>query len=204
MKSTLFPIHLFPSIEYYAYLIQASHCIFEGEDHYQKQTSRNRYVIYGANGKLPLTIPVQHKKGSRFYKDTRIAYEMDWQRLHIKSLRSAYQSSPYFEYYEDDFIPLFTSKGPFLIDFNLKSFNLVNNLLQVDIEVEKTQEYWHKTDLYDFREHFQTKKESAQEFPPYIQVFSSQKGFIKNLSILDLLFNEGPNATNYLENIKLQ
>lgn len=204
MKSTLFPIHLFPSIEYYTHLVQSSHCIFEGQDHYQKQTYRNRYLIYGSNGMLPLTIPIQHKTGSRFYKDTRIAYEMDWQRLHVKSLKSAYQSSPYFEYYEDDFIPLFDTKEAYLIDFNLKAFSLVNNLLQLDIEVEKTKEYQRETDLHDFREHFSTKKESTQTFPHYIQVFSPQKGFLKNLSILDLLFNEGPNAITYLENINLK
>ncbi|APD05793.1 hypothetical protein UJ101_00241 [Flavobacteriaceae bacterium UJ101] len=203
MTPIFFPIHLFPSIEYYAYLVRADHYIFEGEDHFQKQTYRNRYSIYGANGKLNLNIPIIHKTGSRFYKDTPISYDMDWQRNHIKSLKSAYQSSPYFEFYEDEITPLFTSKEKYLIDFNIKSFILVNDLLQLDVDIKKTTEYIPNPEQQDLRNYFHTKKESQQEFDSYIQVFSPEKGFIKNLSILDLLFNEGPNATTYLENIKL-
>ncbi|MFV0531093.1 MAG: WbqC family protein [Flavobacteriales bacterium] len=204
MKSVLLPIHLFPSIEYYAYLVQAKYCIFEGEDHYQKQTYRNRYTIYGSNGKLNLNIPIQHKTDSRYYKDTKISYDTDWQHLHIKSLKSAYQSSPFFEFYEDDIIPLFTSKETYLMDFNIKSFILINDLIQFDIKIEKTTEYLHQPELFDLRNHFNTKKESHQEFEPYIQVFSQKKEFIKNLSILDLLFNEGTNTLTYLKKHKIK
>ncbi|MFV0237393.1 MAG: WbqC family protein [Flavobacteriales bacterium] len=203
MNTILLPIHLFPSIEYYAYLIKSDHYLFEIEDHFQKQTYRNRYSIYGANGKLNLSIPTLHKTGSRFYKDTQIAYNTNWQRNHIKSLKSAYQSSPYFEFYEDDITPLFKTKEKYLIDFNLKSFILVNNLLQLNVEITKTTEYLLNPSQRDLRNYFNTKKETLQGFESYIQVFSSKEGFIKNLSILDLLFNEGPNATLYLENIKL-
>lgn len=204
MNPILLPIYLFPSIEYYAYLTQADHYIFEGEDHYQKQTYRNRYSIYGANGKLNLNIPIIHKTGSRLYKDTLISYDIDWQRQHIRTLKSAYQSSPYFEFYEDDISPLFSTKEKYLIDFNLKSFQLINELLALDIDVKKTTEYLPNPSQQDLRNYFSAKKESVQELVSYIQVFSPEKGFIKNLSILDLLFNEGPNAITYLKNIKLQ
>ncbi len=204
MNAALLPIHLFPCIEYYAYLVQANDAVFEGEDHFQKQTYRNRYTIYSANGKLNLNIPIQHKTGSRLYKDTQISYDTNWQRIHLKSLQSAYQSSPYFEFYEDDIVPLFTKKELYLMDFNIKSLSLVNDWLQLNRGLKQTTKYVHNPEITDLRNHFNSKKESTQKMEPYIQVFSSEKGFIKNLSILDLLFNEGPNALIYLENIKLQ
>ena len=203
MNPILFPIHLFPSIEYYAYLVQAKDCLFEKEDHFQKQTYRNRYYIFSSNGKLTLNIPISHQNNSRFYKDTLISYDVNWQKNHIKSLRSAYQSSPFFEFYEDDLLPLFEKKEKFLIDFNEKTTSLVNNLLSLNIEIKKTAAYDLNTKHRDLREAFNTKQVSNNTFEPYIQVFSTEKGFIKNLSILDLLFNEGPNTTTYLENIKL-
>ena len=132
----LFPIHYFPSIEYYAHLVQSEGYIFEREDNFRKQTYRNRAYIYGANGKLALNIPIQHKNGSRSYKDTQLANETDWQLNHLKSLKTAYQSSPYFEYYEDKFTPLFKEKEQFLFDFNLKCFQVVNQLLKIEVELQ--------------------------------------------------------------------
>ncbi len=204
MNAVLLPIHLFPCIEYYAHLVQANHSVFEGEDHFQKQTYRNRYTIYSANGKLNLSIPIQHKTSSRLYKDTQISYDTNWQRIHLKSLKSAYQSSPYFEFYEDDIMPLFTKKELYLMDFNIKSLSLINDWLQLNVDLKKTTEYAHNPEIPNLRNRFNSKKESTQKMDSYVQVFSSEKGFIKNLSILDLLFNEGPNALTYLETIKLQ
>ncbi len=204
MNSILLPIHLFPSIEYYAFLVNKQNYIFEINDHFQKQTYRNRYYIYGSNGKLNLNIPTKHNKSSKLYKDTEICYDNNWNKNHLKSLNSAYQSSPFYEFYIDNLIPLFEVNEKYLVDFNIKTFNLVNNLLDINIEVNFTKEYNNEPKELDLRNYFNSKKESSQEFDSYIQVFSYEKGFIKNLSILDLIFNEGPNALTYLENIKLQ
>jgi len=199
----LFPIYLFPCIEYYAYLVQAEEVLFEAEDHFQKQTFRNRYAIYAAGGRLSLSIPIRHKTGSRLYKDTCIAYDTDWQRHHFKSLQNAYLSSPYFEYYELDLVPLFEKKEKYLMDFNLRAFSLINDFLSLNIPIKKTEVYHDKPVFKDMRTFFNAKKETRQELEQYIQVFSNKNRFIKNLSIFDLLFNEGPYTTAYLKNIKL-
>ncbi len=199
----LLPIHLFPCIEYYAYLVQAKELLFEAKDHFQKQTFRNRYHIYSASGKLSLHIPIRHKTGARFYSDTCIAYDTAWQRHHLKSLQTAYQSSPYFEYYEGDIVPLFEKKEKYLMDFNLRGFSLINDFLSLNIPIKKTQEYHARPIFKDMRTFFNAKKETTQKLEKYIQVFSKKNGFIKNLSIFDLIFNEGPHAIAYLQNIKL-
>ncbi|ALJ06266.1 hypothetical protein APS56_14475 [Pseudalgibacter alginicilyticus] len=188
-------------IAHFVALTQANKLVFETNDNFIKQTYRTRTYIYAANGKLLLNIPVVHSQKKRQkYKDVKISNDYKWQELHWKSLLSAYRTSPFFEYYEDELRPLFKTKADFILDFNFKCFETICECLQLDLNISKT-ETFEKTvkNKADYRYLVNAKKEHFQPFEFYTQVFNNKHGYINNLSILDLLFNEGPNALNYLE-----
>ena len=195
----------FPSIASFIAIAKAGSVVFEVEDNYQKQTYRNRAYIYGANGKLSLNVPVKYsQKNRQLYKDVRIANEENWQELHWKSLQSAYRTSPYFEFYEDDLKPIFKKKHEFIIELNFECLDIILDCLQLEGDYSKTTEYEKEvTNQTDLRFLVNARKEPKFKFDKYTQVFSNKHGFINNLSILDLLFNEGPNALNYLESQEL-
>jgi len=194
----------FPSISHYIAMLQADLVTLEMEDNFQKQTNRNRMYIYSPNGVQLLNIPVKHSIDKhQKYKDVRIENDFGWQKNHFKSLEAAYRTSPFFEYFEDDFRPLFEKKHEFLMDLNLETFELVNDALGIQFSIEKTTEYFHEvTNLKDFRSLANGKKDTTQ-IEEYTQVFNEKHGFINNLSILDLLFNEGRYAVDYLKNQQL-
>ena len=192
----------FPNIHQFTQIIKANNILFEVSDNYQKQTFRNRTYIYGANGKLGLFIPVIHTHKQReLFKDVKISYESNWMDLHLKSLQSAYRSSPYFEYFEDDFIKLYSKKEKFLADFNIKCIKLISNLLDLDLDFKISNEYVENTnDIIDLRDLSNARKEKKIETLKYIQVFESKHGYINNLSIIDLIFSEGPNSVSLITN----
>jgi hypothetical protein len=192
----------FPNIHQFIQIIKANNILFEVSDNYQKQTFRNRTYIYGANGKLGLFIPVIHThKNRELFKDVKISYESNWMDLHLKSLQSAYRSSPYFEYFEDDFIKLYSEKEKFLADFNIKCIKLISNLLDLDLDFKISSKYVEKTnDIIDLRDLSNARKEKKIETPKYIQVFESKHGYLNNLSILDLIFSEGKNSVLLMNN----
>ena len=192
----------FPNIHQFRQIIKANNILFEVSDNYQKQTFRNRTYIYGANGKLGLFIPVIHThKNRELFKDVKISYDSNWMDLHLKSLQSAYRSSPYFEYFEDDFIKLYSEKEKFLADFNIKCIKLISNLLDLDLDFKISNEYVEKTnDIIDLRDLSNARKEKKIETPKYIQVFESKHGYLNNLSILDLIFSEGTNSVLLMNN----
>ena len=192
----------FPNIHQFTQIIKANNILFEVSDNYQKQTFRNRTYIYGANGKLGLFIPVIHThKNRELFKDVKISYDSNWMDLHLKSLQSAYRSSPYFEYFEDDFIKLYSKKEKFLVDFNIKCIRLISNLLNLDLDYKISNEYVEKTNgIIDLRDLSNARKEKKIDTPKYIQVFESKHGYINNLSILDLIFSEGPNSVSLITN----
>ncbi|WP_034044479.1 WbqC family protein [Wocania ichthyoenteri] len=200
MSILLHPTY-FPSIAHFVAIVNSEQVVFEVDDNFVKQTYRNRTYIYGANGKLALNIPVIYtQKNRQKYKDVKIFNKEKWQSLHWKSLLSAYRTSPFFEYYEDELQPLFELKSDYILDFNMTCFEVICECLQLELNTSKTQVF-QKTieNKTDFRYLVNVKKEQIQPFETYTQVFSNKHGFIPNLSILDLLFNEGPNALNYLE-----
>jgi len=192
----------FPNIHQFTQIIKANNILFEVSDNYQKQTFRNRTYVYGANGKLGLFIPVIHShKNRELFKDVKISYESNWMDLHLKSLQSAYRSSPYFEYFEDDFIKLYSKKEKFLADFNIKCIKLISNLLDLDLNFKISNEYVEKTnDIIDLRDLSNARKQKTIETPKYIQVFESKHGYLNNLSILDLIFSEGKNSVSLMNN----
>lgn len=195
----------FPNIAHFSAMAQAQEVTFEWGDNFVKQTYRNRTYIYGANGKLLLNIPVIYSQNERqLYKYVRVFHGENWQVQHWKSLESAYRTSPFFEFYEDELKPLFFEEVVYLLDFNLKCFKAICDCLQLDITPLKTQSFEKEiNDKTDYRYLVNAKKQPDFRFKPYTQVFTDKYGFISNLSILDLLFNEGPNTLNYLESQNL-
>ncbi len=193
----------FGSIAQYVAIINAGKVYLENCDNYQKQTHRNRTYIYGANGMLILNLPILHtQKGiKQLYRDVQLEHQFNSINIHWKSLESAYRTSPYFEFYEDDLAPIFEGKPKFLLDFNYQCMDFVTDCLQIDLITEKTKNYLEvPTKTKDLRYLSNTKnKDIGTNFNQYIQVFASKYGFLPNLSILDLLFNQGPNALTYLE-----
>lgn len=189
----------FPSISHYIAMINAETVTFEVEDTFQKQTNRNRMYIYSPNGIQMLNIPIKHDIGVTKFKDIKIENDFNWQKNHFKSLEAAYRTSPFFEYFEDEIRPIFEKKHTFMQDLNFEIFNLVNDALGITIPFEKTTEYFHEdTDKIDFR-YLANGKKDTTTIEPYTQVFGDKHGFINNLSILDLLFNEGRHAVAYLK-----
>lgn len=191
----------FPNIAHFIALVKAENIILEIQGNYQKQTYRNRTYIYAANGKLILNIPIVHTHNTRQkYQDVKIANHENWQLQHWKSLEYAYRTSPYFEFYEDELKPLFFTKATHLLDFNLQSFEIVCHCLELKLSLSKTETYQKDySNITDFRYLANSRKESLLQLDSYTQVFNNKCGFIGNLSILDLLFNEGPNTLLYLE-----
>lgn len=203
MKLLLFPTY-FPSVSQFAAMVQADSITFEVEDHFQKQTLRNRMYIYSPNGTQLLNIPVKHSRaGHQKAKDIKIEPFSDWQKIHFKSMEAAYRSSPFFEYFEDAISPIYTKKHNFLLDLNFETIELAAKCLQFKLEFEKTTEYFHdQPDFCDLRSWAKAKNDT-NVFEPYKQVFDDRHGYLNNLSILDLLFNEGRHALAYLQRQKL-
>lgn len=198
------PAYFGPILQYVA-MVNSKEITFEYEDNFQKQTYRNRCYIYGSNGKQLLTVPIIHSKNkrSRTTKDVKIDNSFSWQKLHLKSIQISYRSSPYFEFYEDEIIPIFSKKYKYLMDLNFELNQIIFDFLQYENSFDKTNNYQEKyTDVQDFRYLVNAKSTIKYDFLKYQQVFADKHGFIPNLSILDLLFSEGPNTLNYLEKHK--
>lgn len=200
MNVILHPTY-FPSIASFVAMVNAEEVTFETDDNFLKQTYRNRCYIYGANGKLGLNIPVIHsQKNRQKYREVKIFNDDNWQSNHWKSILSAYRTSPFFEYYEDELQPLFNTKAEYILDYNYLCIEVLADCLQLELNTYKTTSYQKNIDnKADCRFLVNAKKEADQCFETYTQVFSNKHGYIPNLSILDLLFNEGPNSLNYLE-----
>ena len=200
MNNILIHPSYFPSISHFVAIAQADLVTFEMEDNFQKQTNRNRMFIYSPNGIQLLNVPVKHtKERHQRIKEVRIENDFDWQKQHFKSLEAAYRTSPFFEYFEDAIVPIFQKKHTFLMDLNLEVMSIVSKCLKLEFDYDETVEYFHEvTDKKDFRNLINGKKD-ASEFEPYTQVFGDKHGYLNNLSVLDLLFNEGRYALDYLK-----
>lgn len=202
MQNILLPVFYLPSISWFSEFLNAENEVtFEQFENFPKQTYRNRANIYGANGKLSLIIPINHN-GNRVYKDIEISYREDWQNLHWKSIKTAYQSSPYFEFYEDKLKKIFETKEKSLLDFNIKSIKIILDILKTEKAYSLNEEYIKNPEQINFRERFSAKNPKEYEMAEYYQTFSDKMGFLADLSILDLICNKGPESLTYIKNIK--
>jgi len=202
-KGAVLPMFYLPPVEYFVQLnTYKPDILIEREEHFPKQTYRNRANIYSPEGILTLVVPVV--KGSKTHtkvKDVKISYDFDWQRLHWQSLGACYRRSAYFEYYEDDFARFYDRQKQvtYLFDYNEELLQLLLKFTKIKTEVGYTTEYHPEyTSIPDFRTSIHPKKETELQQKPYFQVFEDRQGFLQNLSIVDLLFNQGPQAINYL------
>ncbi len=190
----------FSPISQYTSIVNSNDITFEIEENYQKQSYRNRCYILGANGKQLLNIPISHTNksfGKLKLKEVLIE-DSNWQRQHYKSLTTAYNHSPFFEFYKDDLQYIFKKKYKYLLDINIDSFHFINEALDLSKEYDISKKYNDKVDD-DYRYHADVKNTYKSKCIPYIQMFQDRNDFLKNLSILDLLFMEGPNSINFLE-----
>jgi len=189
-------------IDYFAAMVNANEIHIEAQEHYTKQTYRNRSLIMTTSGVLPLTIPVIKVNGNHTKtKDVLISYSQKWQNLHWRAIVSAYNHSPYFLYYKEDLEGFFKNKTESLLDLNMHLTKLILDLIGCKTELIETKTYEKEVfdSILDLREAFHPKRKSQRQFKKYIQVFSEKFDFIPNLSILDLLFNVGPGTLDYLE-----
>ncbi|RKS97479.1 WbqC family protein [Chryseobacterium defluvii] len=202
MKNVLLPVFYLPPISWFSvFLNPENNIVFEQFESFPKQTYRNRANIYGANGKLSLIIPISHN-GKRELKDIEISESEDWRKLHWKSIQTAYQSSPYFEYYEDKIRKIFDIDEKNLVNFNLKGLEIILQTLKTEKAYSLNEEYIKNPEELNFRERFSAKLPSEFEMEEYYQTFSDKSGFLKDLSILDLICNKGPESLTYIKNIK--
>ena len=195
----LLPIFYLPPIYWFSKFLNEDQISLEQWENFPKQTYRNRTNIYGANGKLSLVIPIKHT-GKRQMKDIEISYAENWQKIHWKSIKTAYQSSPYFEFYEDKLGEIYNTDEPLLAKFNLRALEIIQDILKTEKSFSLTEEYIKLCDN-DFRGEFSVKNPSHRGLSEYYQTFSDKMGFIEDLSIVDLLCNKGPETINYLKTI---
>lgn len=187
-----------PPVSYMAWLINQERIYWLIDSHYKKQTYRNRAYIYGANGRLSLIIPVRHTPWRQHQKENEVQTDNDvqWQKLHWKSLQVAYRSSPFFEFYEDALAPLYRTQTARLYEFNRSLLNVLFDLLEIKLPQEEVSLDF---SYHQLNESLLNAKKETPLYTPYAQVFDSKYGFLNNLSTLDLLFNLGPEAKTYLQ-----
>jgi hypothetical protein len=197
-KNYLLPSAYLAPSSYYSLLMNYPNSIIEQYEYFTKQTIRNRCSIDSANGPLILSIPKVRKSSSKtLMKDIQICYTEPWQKIHWNAIKSSYNSSPFFEYYMDEFSILYHDKEKYLLDLNLKAHQLILKFLQIENSVNLSTNYIRESECKDLRQDlFKINQEIK-----YDQVFSTENGFEKDLSIIDLIFNLGPESNNYLSKI---
>ena len=195
----------FGPVQWYQKLAHSDTVYLEQHDHFIKQTYRNRCIIATTQGPQALTVPVESPQGLRIdkteMKDVRISDHGSWRHLHWQALQSAYGESPFFEFYADDLHPFFEKHWDYLFDFNLAIMQKMCELLDIEPHIELTEEYMQPDGMVDYRDAIRPKHPlpDASFTPrPYYQVYQQKFGFLPNLSVLDLLFNEGNEAVLYL------
>ena len=193
--SNIFPTAYLPSIEYVSLFLKTDNVSIELYETYQKQSCRTRCNVMTANGIQTLTIPVIKTNGNHtLTKDIEISYKEAWQQIHLRCLESAYRKSAYFDYYFPYFEKIYKQKFNTLIELNDYCLKTILKLLKVKKEYSYTEDFEKIVDDKDFRISLSKNNYNNFEMKPYYQVFADRHGFVSNLSIVDLLFNEGSNS----------
>lgn len=205
MKPLLLSTAYFGPVHYYARYLHHEEVYLEQYENFAKQTFRNRCVILAGNGPVSLVVPVVKGRGPKILiKDIEISYDTEWQRNQWQTIVSAYNSSPYFEYYQDELFSFFQNKSRFLLDHNMRIHELLCDFMEVENKLQLTEDFESiPENTMNLRQSISPKIKENPDFAfqpkPYIQVFREKYNFIPNLSILDLLFNEGPNTYDVLK-----
>jgi hypothetical protein len=187
-----------PPIEYFQKIFSSPSVFIEKHEHFVKQTYRNRCHILGSNGLQVLSIPLLNAHEKTSIDAKKISYAQDWQKQHWRGIISAYANSPYFIYYNDELRPFYENRFEFLFDYNTELLKVILKLLKIKTEIKFT-ETFEKEATVDFRNTISPKMVlENSNLKPYTQVFSEKHAFISNLSIIDLLFNKGPEALEFL------
>lgn len=199
-NAVLLSTSYFPPIHYIAKILQFEHVFIEQHEFFQKQTYRSRCHILSANGLLPLTVPIVHSGSKIHIRDVKIDYRIRWCHIHMRAIESAYRSAPFYIYYVDDVFSVFLKNYTYLFDLNIAILDMLFSILQLKKKIEYTSGF-KKTgvDCVDFSDaiHPKLKKnvyDSSFHPTQYYQVFQHKFGFVENLSIIDLIFNTGPDA----------
>jgi len=198
----------FPNVATLSVLVQNDDITWEVQDNFQKQTYRNRYHICTDQGLHKLSIPIKHvggKDGRQKYADVQIDNSYHWQVQHWRTLQTAYRTSPFFEYYEDELAPLFHKRFQYLLEFNWATISFLCTAISLDFNTVRTTDYQkNPRNVRDLRHLVNAKKGLKGSFEPYPQVFGERHGFIPNTSALDVLFNEGPGTMVYLKKLVIE
>jgi len=203
MHNVLLPTAYLPPISWMALASRSDEIFIEVHETYPKQTYRNRCNIAASGGKFDLIVPVVRVDGNHTKTlDVQIDNSTSWQKMHWRSILSAYNKTPYFIFYRDLFEPVYMRKFVHLLDLNAELLQVLLKIFKIKSEVSFTTEYDSKSQMADFRNSFRPHKPQRADFqyylPRYIQAFESRYGFLPDLSILDILFNLGPDSATYL------
>ena len=195
--------HYFPCIAYFAHLVKYPNVIIDTGENFLKQSYRNRCIIYSSNGPLALSIPVI-KKNNTPMKDVLIDVKEDWKTKHWRAISSAYNSSPFFEFYCDELKEVLSKEYSSLANLNRALLEHICNELGITNNIISSKTYINiKDSELDLRSTLNPKQtfKGSDSYPRYIQIFEAKYGFQSNLSILELLFHEVPESLNYLTNL---
>ncbi len=198
----IFPTSYLPDIKYVALFLKSEAARIEVYESYQKQSCRNRCIVMTANGLQTLTVPVVKTDGNHtLTKDIAICHKESWQQIHRRCLEAAYRKTPYFEYYFPYLEKAFSTKFDRLVDFNEFCLKFILKVLKINKEIIYTSDFEPISDANDYRVSLSKWSSGSVPFPKYHQVFADRQPFVPNLSVLDLIFNEGPEARDYLDKI---
>lgn len=189
-----------PSLDYFRLLLSGKPVLIERHEHFTKQSYRNRCTILGANGPLDLSIPLVRQGDKELIGEKKISYQERWQNQHWRTITSAYKNSAYFEYFEDELKGFYEQEYELLFDYNWQLMQTILKIMRQSPQIDFTSAYEKMpVNALDARGLIHPKKKTLFEYKPYYQVFADKHGFVPNLSILDLLFNEGLNSLAYLQ-----
>jgi hypothetical protein len=205
--SILITTSYLPPISIISAIFRSERIFIEGFETYTKQTCRNRCYIYGPNGSQMLSIPVFKVFGNHtMVKDIQISYNDPWQKIHWRSIETAYNNSPFFLYYKDRFEPFYSKRIYHLLDFNAEILKVILSIIGSQIKIKFTDHYDKQPEnLQDKRDLVKRKLAISNiPYPDYLQPFNPKFGFLPDLSVIDLIFNLGPEASDYLRAAAVQ